>query len=208
MIKAKTMKTIVRNQAGVTSIEFAMISLPMFMILMGSLEFGIQMYQKTRAETVLREAARMAVTGDVTITGTDGEKIDNYVRSSLMFTKDTKVDITKKFYDRFGDVGQPEKKLDNRVDAPYCFIDINENQKWDLDPSRKGLGGADDIIQYRVDVTYKPMFPLVSNMVTNGEPLHVNAQTTIKNEPFAGNINAQPQTCCVSASPGNPVTCE
>ena len=202
------MKIFMRDERGIAAVEFGLLVLPLFVLLMGAIEIGMQMFHKARAEGVLREAARMSVTGDTTKIGENGELIDEYVTKMLTFTDSTKVDIRKVFYDDFSQVRQPEKRLSNATEAPYCFIDINGNQQWDEDPTRIGVGGADDIIDYRVDVTYDTLFPLVTNVITGSNKMSVNAQTTLRNEPFAGNNDQQEQTCCVSAAAGNPVTCE
>lgn len=202
------MKKIIKDTRGVTTIEFAMICLPMFMLIMGSIEMGVMLFQKARAETVLGQAARMSVTGDKNRIGVSGEKIDSFVRERLEFTDSTVVSIDKRFYDKFSQVKQPERRLSNATEAPYCFIDINDNERWDIDPSRSGTGGADDVIDYHVNVTYDALFPLITNTVTGKNQISIEASTTLRNEPFAGNTDLRERTCCVSASPGNPVTCQ
>src|SRR5690606_14519190 len=118
---------------------------PMFALIMGSIELGVNMFAKARVEGVLREASRMAMTGNTEINGQNGEKIDAYVKQSLQITGGTEIEIVKSFYDSFDQVNQPEKKDRNTDEAPYCFEDVNGNQKWDANPRRDGLGSADDI---------------------------------------------------------------
>lgn len=202
------MRKLVDDEKGIAAVEFAMIALPMLMLIMGSLEMGVQMFQKARAEGVLRDAARMSVAGDVSRIGIDGSEIDDYVKTELALTPSTDVDIKRYFYDDFSKVRQPEKRLSNATEAPYCFIDTNGNQQWDEDPVREGAGGADDIIDYRVTVTYDALFPLITNVLTGDERLSVGARTTLRNEPFSGSNDLESQDCCVSAEPGNPVTCD
>ena len=202
------MKALARSQKGIAATEFALLAIPLFALIMGSLEIAMQMYNKAHVEGVLRQAARMSVTGDISRTGKDGVLIDKYVRDELSFTPGTEVDIKKVYYDDFSQVGQPEKRLSNATEAPYCFIDVNGNQRWDKDPARVGTGGADDIIDYQVKMTYNALFPLVTNIVTGEDTVSVSAQTTLRNEPFAGSNDMQHRTCCVLAAAGNPVTCE
>lgn len=196
---------LVSNKSGVTAVEFALLALPMFTLIMGSIELGIHVYHKARAQGVLREAGRIAMTGNNTI---NGKIIDDYVRQNISIIDNAKIDIEKSFYDAYSQVRQPERKLDNSNTAPYCFIDSNGNQEWDVDPSRAGLGGADDIINYKVTVTYDALFPLITNTVTGNDKVTIIAQSTMQNEPFAGSVDQQEQVCCVSAAPGNPVVCE
>ena len=202
------MRVLIRNQKGIAATEFALLAIPLFILIMGSLEIAMQMYNRAHVEGVLRQAARMSVTGDISRTGENGVLIDKYVKDELSFTSGTEVDIKKAYYDDFSQVGQPEKRLSNATEAPYCFVDVNGNQRWDEDPARIGSGGADDIIDYQVTMTYNALFPLVTNIVTGKNTVSVSAQTTLRNEPFAGSADMQHRTCCVSAAAGNPVTCE
>lgn len=190
---------------GVTAVEFALLAPVMFLLIMGSIEMGFMMFQKVHADGILRSAARMAVTGNKEVNGADGVLIDDYVKKTVPLTSTGKVEITKEFYDRFSAVRKPEKRDGNS--PPYCFEDINGNQRWDTNPSRVGLGGADDIINYKVDLTYDALFPLVTNMATKSSKVNLQSQITLRNEPFAGGEDVQAKTCCVSASAGNPVTC-
>jgi len=202
------MNEALRNNSGIAAVEFAILALPMLVLVMGSMEMGLQIYNKGRVESVMRQAARMAITGDPNIRGEKGENIDKYVRESLKFTANTKVDIRKKFYDEFSQIDTPEKLLSNSTTAPYCFVGENNNQQWDQNPSQIGLGNGDDIVEYEVKVSYDSLFPLVTNVVTGEERLTISAKTTLQNEPFTGNVDQRPRNCCVSAALGNPVTCE
>jgi len=202
------MRKLLKDQAGVTAIEFALLALPLFVIIMGSMEMGLQIYNKSRAESVVKQAARMSVTGDPSRIGVAGANIDQYVENQLKLTPGTDVTIEKRFYDSFSQVGTPERRISGGTQAPYCFIDTNNNQRWDENPSRNGVGGADDVIDYKVIVEYDTFFPLVTNVITGKDKVRIEAHTTVKNEPFAGNQDAEEQTCCVSAASGNPVTCQ
>ena len=63
------MKKFMQNEDGIAAVEFAILSIPLLILIMGSLEMGLMMYHKARTEGVLREAARMSVTGDITRIG-------------------------------------------------------------------------------------------------------------------------------------------
>lgn len=194
------MKRLVRSHRGATTVEFALISMPLLMMIMGGIEFGVQMFARARLEGVLRQAARMATTGDAD-NGDDGENIDAYVRKSLQVYGKTDVDIQKLHYQSFDQVRQPEKVTSGAPPkAPYCWTDINGNQNWDQDPGSTGLGGADDIIDYKVKVTYDALFPFVTKAVTQTSRLSVSSEATLRNEPFAGDTGATTKTCCVSTT--------
>lgn len=200
------MKTL-HSERGTSTVEFALIALPLFLMIMGGVEFGIEMFAKTRLEGALREASRMATTGDPTSIGTDGAKIDAYVRTNMQIRDGTDVRITRKSYATFAQVGSPEKKISGGASPPYCFEDVNANRLWDLDGGKAGLGGADDIVDYKVDVSYPAFFPLIVSTVTKQSRMTISARTTLRNEPFAGNTSQSVKTCCVSPAAGNPTTC-
>lgn len=200
-------KSLYQDKRGVTAVEFALLAMPLFVLIMGSIELGVQMFAKAQLEGVLRQAARMAVTGDEAANGVDGKKIDDFVKASAPLVKGATVDIVKEYYDHFDQVRKPEKKDSDRTSPPYCFEDINANKRWDENPSRTGLGGADDIISYKVTVEYPALFPLVTNVVTKNGKVTLTSQTIVRNEPFGGATDQLAKTCCVSAAVGNPVTC-
>lgn len=205
----KLAKKLIGDRRGVTAVEFALVCPVMFLLIMGTIEMGFMMYQRSHIEGVLRIAARMAVTGDTAVNGQDGAKIDAYVKKAIPLTQSGigNVEVTKEFYDRFTQVRKPERKTSGGANPPYCFDDVNSNQTWDTNPSRTGLGGPDDIINYKVTLTYDALFPLVTNVVTKNKKVVLMSQVTLRNEPFAGGTDAQIKNCCVSAASGNPVTC-
>src|SRR5437667_8265592 len=55
-----------RSQRGAAAVEFALIAIVFFMILLGSMEFGRLMYIWNTAQEVTRRAAREAVVRDFT----------------------------------------------------------------------------------------------------------------------------------------------
>jgi hypothetical protein len=195
------------NERGFTAVEFALISIPLFTLLMGSIEFGLAMFAKASTDGALKEAARMATTGDVAITGVNGANIDAMVTRKAKVVKSAQVTITKQFYDRFDQIRQPEQKTSGGATPPYCFKDDNRNQTWDLDPGQSGMGGADDIINYKVSVSYRPLFPLVTNWITGEPNMTFSSEVSLRNEPFANGSDVVAKTCCVSGAAGNPVTC-
>lgn len=195
------------DRRGVAAIEFALLAIPLFILIMGGVEFGFAMFTKARLGGTLQQAARMATTGDEKTNGANGEKIDAMVKSDLKVTKDATVDVVKSFYDRFDQVRKPEEKDSAGTTAPYCWTDVNANMKWDKDPSRDGIGGANDIVNYKVTVKYPALFPLVTKTVTGNPAIELSGQAALQNEPFEGGKDAQPKKCCISAAVGNPVTC-
>jgi Flp pilus assembly protein TadG len=59
-------------QSGVAALEFALVAIPFFVLLLGVIEFGRLMYLWNTVQEVTRSAARQAVVADFTDTGTAG----------------------------------------------------------------------------------------------------------------------------------------
>lgn len=192
---------------GIAAIDFAILAIPLFLLIMGGIEFGFMMFNRARLGGELQQAARMATTGDTDANGADGEKIDAMVKADLKVTRDAEVSIDKEYYDRFDQVRNPEKKDTAATAPPYCWTDVNGNQTWDMDPGRTGLGGANDIINYKVTVRYGALFPLITRMVTGNPRITLVSQASLQNEPFGGGEDQAEKHCCISAAAGNPVTC-
>ncbi len=196
-----------RDSRAVTAIEFALLALPLFMLIMGGIEFGFEMFSQARLRDTLDRASRMATTGNIDDLGTSGDDIDAFVKTSLTVVKGADVQIVKSHYDSFDQVRKPETKTTSSTQAPYCWQDVNGNKVWDADPSQSDLGGANDIINYKVTLTYPALFPLITRTVTGQSNVVLTGQQTLQNEPFGGGADVTVKQCCISAAAGNPVTC-
>jgi Flp pilus assembly protein TadG len=195
------------DRQGVAAIEFAILAIPLFVLIMGGIEFGFMMFSKARLGGALQQAARMATTGNTETNGPDGEKIDAMVRAKLKVTGGAIVDVEKNYYDSFDQVRKPEEKDSAGTIPPYCWTDINGNQRWDQDPSRVGLGGANDIVNYKVTLKYPVLFPLLTKTATGSSDVILTGQAALQNEPFGGGQDQARKKCCMSAAAGNPITC-
>lgn len=184
------------DERGLAAVEFALLLTPLLMFMLGAIELGFMTFSRSRVEGTLREAARMATTGDYTSSG-----IDDFVKDRLRITPDAEIHIVKKAYDDFDEVGKPEPLTSDvapqgEYNVGDCFQDLNGNGYWDADAGLDGLGGADDIIYYEVEVKYPPLFSFVATPLGLGEHVTLNANTVIRNEPFANNPNAKPPVVC------------
>ena len=97
---------------------------------------------------------------------------------------------TRDNYANFSDVDKPEPFNDKaggtvgKYDAGECFTDLNGNNKWDADLGRTGVGGANDVQQYKISVSYPRIFP-VANLLGWGSTATISAETALKNQPYA-----------------------
>ncbi len=175
-----------RDRAGVTIVEFAIVLPVLCILLVGTFELGYRSYVTAVVQGALREAARMATVGGVSM-----DEIDAHVRQRLSdFARHSTVTTNASSYFEFADVGQPETITSDT--APFgqynpgdCFEDANGNGAFDLDRGRAGLGQADDVVRYRASITYPAMFP-VGSLFGWPDDVTVSAETMLRNQPYAG----------------------
>lgn len=173
------------DRRGATMIEFAMVSTPLFMILLGLTDFGYRCYAAAIVEGTLQQAARLATVGDQT-----GDQIDTFVKTKLQkFNSGATVTITKTNYYEFSNVQKSEKLItDGNGNGVWntgdCYEDLNNNGKWDTVAGRDGLGGSDDIVFYKVDFTFDRLVPL-GGFLKWAATDTISANTVMRNQPYA-----------------------
>ena len=148
-----------RDQRGATIVEFAVIAMPMCVLLMGGLELGYNSYVRSTLQGALHDAARVAAVENP-ILATDGDTVEEQVANMIKETvahvaPNAVVDVDQKSYFEFSSIGEPEKLMtDNNGNGKYdasdedCFEDANGNGTFDPDSGKSGTnGGADDVLR-------------------------------------------------------------
>lgn len=194
MTKHRLFNRLRDSSRGATTAEFALILIPLCIMLFGSLEMGYRIYAESVLNGALREAARMASTGSYT-----GTQIDNQVRQRITdFRRDATTTIIKKSYVDFTGVGVAEPITSGTIDSGnYCFSDVNGNGVWDEDQGKSGLGGAEDVVYYEVDMSYNSLFAFSIKALGLNPITSLSANTLVSNEPFAAVVRTTPPTKCV-----------
>jgi Flp pilus assembly pilin Flp len=174
-----------RDERGATIVEMAFVMLPLTITLLAILDLGYRMYLLSVIEGTLHRAARLATVGNQT-----QDSIDAFVKSQLTnFSKNATITITKTSYHDFSNVGKPEKiTQDTDPIGVYnkgdCYEDANGNGQWDADSGSSGLGGSDDIVYYKVSVSFPSIVPVKG--LLGWEPNEtVSANTVLRNQPYA-----------------------
>lgn len=213
-------KLLRRDDRGTYIVEFAMISLPMFTLLLGAVEIGYYSYAKARTEGLLREVSRLASTGafttDTTTNDSDDdseggkedadsgptalELITEYIETGVQDIPGAEFDVDVRSYKSFRDIKQPEplvsdvEPIGGTPGVGDCYIDVNDNDQWDEDIGVAGVGGAEDIVYFGLQVSYAPLFTLSKTFA--GEEMAIDINAAIKNEPFANATqNASEEKC-------------
>lgn len=189
------------NRRGAAAIEFAMVApvLVVFMMGIGDLLYGI--YVRSIVLGAVQKAGRDAtLQSNASTTATDAIDADVMTMVKRVAPKATYVS-TRENYTTFSNVDKPEPFTDKaggtagKYDPGECFSDTNGNGIWSADGSRVGVGGANDVAQYTITVTYPRVFP-VANLLGWGTTGAVTAQTVMKNQPYAAQASSTAATIC------------
>ncbi len=173
---------------GSAAIEFAFTAPLLIMTVVGIMEFSMILFLNASLEGSLRDAARFGSTG-FQPTGVNREDviIEKIADATLGLVPIDADHVTTLAYTDFSEVGQPEPWIDDNpangvYDVGESFTDINGNGQWDADMGTPGLGGACDIVVYRVSTEWRLLLGLLADTI--GNPIKIEASTAVRNEPF------------------------
>jgi hypothetical protein len=175
-----------RDQEGAAALEFAMAAPLLFLMIFGSLQMAHMFYIKG----VLTGAVNAAARNSSLQTGPNSQAtIDAAVTKIIKAgVPAATVTFTRKNYAEFTSIGKPEDFTDTnkngKRDAGECFTDMNGNSLWDADMAKSGLGGADDVVVYTVNVSYTPLFA-IGGFWGLPKTQKVNSTTILQNQPFS-----------------------
>jgi hypothetical protein len=177
-----------RDQSGITAVEFAMVTPVLLLMVIGILEFTSIMFTMAVMESATNSTSRLGKTGYVAAGTTRQQQIiDSIATKTSGLLDPTKIIITSKVYSDFSKVGQPEPCI-NPTSTPcpgtpnVNFIDVNGNGAWDADMGIAGLGNAGDIVVYTVTYPWKIMTPIISNII--GGTFDITVRSVVRNEPY------------------------
>lgn len=177
-------RKLIKAEAGVAAIEFALVAPVFLLLIMGVLNVGQVAYGTAVLNGAVQQAARVS-----TLEGANTVAADAMVRRLVdpVFPGATYTTARSNYYD-FADVGRVEQFNDannnGTCDAGESYVDENRNGSWDPDVKRNGNGGAGDVVVYTVTVRFKPVFriPLAPDQWTEQS---LTASALKKNQPFA-----------------------
>ena len=181
----KHLRSLWRDERGVTAVEFALFSPVFLMALMGVFDLAHNIYTEAMMTGAIQKSAR-----DSSIEGAaDNEAaLDARVARAVKAIAPTaQVTFARKSYSSFGDVGTPEDYTDIDADGACNngepFEDANGNGQWDADRGRSGFGGARDAVLYSVNVEYDRFFP-IARFIGVSETMDMTVSTVLRNQPY------------------------
>jgi Flp pilus assembly protein TadG len=175
---------IARDRRGAAIIEFAIVVPVLMFLLMGLFDLLHQIYAQSILDGALQKAARdSAIEGGAANAGTFDQQVWNMVK---IVAPGATYKATRKSYSTFQTM-KPENFTDKNGDS-VCnngeiFTDINGNKTWDADPGLTGQGGAEDVTQYTMTVTYARLFP-VAGLMGLPSTMSIASTTLLKNQPY------------------------
>ncbi|GMN03041.1 TadE/TadG family type IV pilus assembly protein [Erythrobacter sp. MTPC3] len=175
-----------RKEDGVTIVEFALVAPVLLLMLVGLLDFGLQMYARAIVDGAMQDAGRDS---SLEPGGPTAAQMDAQVTARINdLLPSANVTFTRRNYEDYGDVGAAEEFTDSNGDG-ICndnepFEDMNGNGIWDGDQGRDGRGGASDAVVYESQTSYGRLFPI--DAFINVSPNVVIESTTIlRNQPYS-----------------------
>ena len=184
-----------RDQRGATIVEFAIISGPMLLLLMGGLELGYDSYVRSTMQGALNDAARTAAVEFPIINvpgSTVEEQVENLIEEQVHnVAPNATITVTQKSYFDFSSIADPEKLMtdhngNGQFDAADgdCYEDANGNGSYDTDAGKTGNGGADDVVLYTAHVSAPRILPLDGFLPGVGPTIEYSLQTAVRNQPY------------------------
>jgi Flp pilus assembly protein TadG len=162
-----------KDETGSTAIEFAIVALPFFTMMLAAIDFGLMRFATSTLENGISEAARQIRTGQVQASGTTAAQFRTIVcdNVSALLACDQRLGIDVRVFDSFEDITFP------------AAVDANGNLSGAF---QYQTGGPGDIVLVRVFYAWPMLTPVfgeaVSNM--NGGALLIQASAAFRNEPF------------------------
>lgn len=198
----RALPRLARDRSGVAAMEFGLVApiMALFMMGIGDLLYG--MYAQSILMGAVQKAGRDATLQQNTSSTATGN-IDTAVMTMVKSVAPAATYVsTRENYTTFSIVDKPEPFTDSPTtgtvgvrDQGECYSDVNGNGQWDADGARTGVGGASDVAQYTINVTYPRVFP-VAKLLGWGANATITAQTLLKNQPYAAQSTPTVQTIC------------
>ena len=189
------------NCRGATIMEFAFVAPVMVLLMMGSGDLLYGFYLKSIVVGAVQQAGRDG-TLQANASSQASTDLDNKVMGIVRNLAPQATFVsTRENYSTFSTVDKPEPHTDKPGgtpgvrDANECFSDTNGNGQWDADGGRVGVGGANDVSQYTITVSYPRLFPIATIMGWS-PTASIVAQTLLKNQPYAAQAAAAAVTIC------------
>jgi Flp pilus assembly protein TadG len=162
-----------RDTKGQAAVEFAMVALPFFVLMMAALDFGLMFFATSTLENGVVEAARRIRTGEVAAAGSSAAQFKQMIcdEVSMLLACDQRLAVDVRVFDNFDDVNFP------------AALDGNGNLSGAM---QFQPGTAGDIVLVRAFYAWPMLTPVFGEAMENmnGGARLLSATTAFRNEPF------------------------
>lgn len=193
--KLPAYKNFRQDVRGATLVEFAIVAMPLIVMMMAMFDLGFREYISIQLAGALDQSARQVTVGTATNAAAIKSSVTTQIKTIL---PGATVNVIPSSYDAFSKVGKPEPiTTDTAPIGVYnkgdCFEDENGNGVWDSDSGLNGTGGSDDIVYYTAIVTYPEIVPM-RRLLGWSATETVTGTAMMKNQPYAS--QADPAVIC------------
>lgn len=172
-IHGKRAGGLARDKSGSVALEFALIAMPFFTLMMAIFETTAVYYTSATLENAVNDAARTIRTGETQSNGASASDFHDLIceRINALLKCDGSLVVDVRSFNQFDDVNFP----------PALDANGNLNANEQFSP-----GGPGDIVLVRVFYTWRIATPVIGESLSNmsGSYRLVSATTAFRNEPF------------------------
>lgn len=177
--------TIAQDDRGASVPEFALILIPLCLMLFGGLEMGYQIYVRAVLQGAMERATRLT-----TLQNVDSAAVEADIETTVKrVVPNATVLTTKGSFTRFNQINALERLTrdvngNGVLDGGDCWEDVdNDGTRNVVSAGRAGIGGADDIVRYNTQVTYNRILPLY-RFIGIGNTATLTATTMTRRQPY------------------------
>jgi Flp pilus assembly protein TadG len=185
------------DKRGVSTIEFAILSPVLFLIICGGLEIGHQLYVQSVLTGQMQKAGRDLALE--TSANSDARYVlEQRVKSAVKaLVSDPKTTFVTRGYHDYRNVGRPEEYVDTNgngtCDNKEPYIDANNSGTWDKDSANLTPEGARDVVLFEATVKYDRI--LFGAYLPFGREVTLKSSTLLRNQPSTEQAAAPQRNC-------------
>jgi len=180
------LRSLSQSEDGSILIEAAL-GLPILLTaIVGVLEVANILFVSVAVENAVLRASRFGITGSSEEGVNRTDQVYEVIEENTFGRVNMEtVEIETLVYDQFSDIGEPEPYEDDNDSDSYdegeAYTDVNGNGQWDEDMGAEGLGGAGDIVLYRIRYA--------ANSLTGfsewaDQSVTISSTVAVRNEPY------------------------
>lgn len=184
------------DRRGAALVEFAIVAPVLLLLLMGLMDLSYRLYIQSILSGAMQQAGRAAAleTGPAALATIDQKVVSTVKEAAQNLTWES----SKRSFSDYSKIAPEPFKDDNSNglrDAGECYADVNDNNQWDANPGKTGVGGAKDSVVYTMIIRYPRVFPL-AGLIGWTPTQEISAVTILKNQPFSSQNTATVVTRC------------